>query len=79
MPWRKGSASENNGLNVVRPKLEFLTLEEAVETFSGSKLGLLMFQERVVGNNPGVAAIAERKIILIDPASDRARTLHGRA
>ncbi|HMZ55808.1 MAG TPA: ribosome-associated translation inhibitor RaiA [Nitrospira sp.] len=76
---KKAPRAENNGLDVVRPKLEFLTLEEAVETFSGSKLGLLMFVNALSGTIQVLQRLPNGRLSLIDPASDRARTSHGRA
>ncbi|MBA5869209.1 MAG: ribosome-associated translation inhibitor RaiA [Nitrospira sp. CR2.1] len=75
---RKAPKSDHNGLEVVRPKLEFVTLEEAVDTLNASKLGLLMFVNALSGTIQVLQRLPNGRLSLIDPASDRARTSHGR-
>jgi len=76
---RKAPASENNGVEVVRPKLEALTVEEAVEALNAAKLSLLMFVNALSGSIQVLQRLPNGRLSLIDPASDRARTAHGRA
>ena len=71
--------SENNGMEVVRPRLEALTVEEAVETLTTEKLALLMFINALSGSIQVLQRLPNGRLSLIDPASDRARVAHGRA
>ena len=76
---RKSPRSESHDVQVVRPTLEVLTIEEAVEALNASKLGVLMFVNALSGTVQVLQRLPNGNVSLIDPASDRARTAHGRA
>ena len=76
---RKAPRAEDHGMEVVRPKLEALTVEEAVETLNAEKLPLLMYINALSGSIQVLQRLSNGKLSLIDPASDRARVAHGRA
>ncbi len=76
---RKAPRPENNGVEVVRPTLEALTIEEAVEALNAAKLDLLMFVNALSGSTQVLQRLPNGRLSLIDPANDRTRTAHGRA
>ena len=76
---RKAPSSRHTEVEVVRPTLEVLTLEEAVEVLNAAKLGVLMFLNALSGNVQVLQRLPNGRVSLIDPASDRARAAHGRA
>ena len=76
---RKTPRAEDHGMEVVRPKLEALTVEEAVETLNAEKLALLMFVNALSGSIQVLQRLPNGSLSLIDPASDRARVAHDRA
>ncbi len=76
---RKAPRPEDNGMEVVRPRLDALTVEEAVETLNAKKLPLLMFVNALSGSIQVLQRLPNGRLSLIDPASDRARVAHGRA
>ncbi|HMU29417.1 MAG TPA: ribosome-associated translation inhibitor RaiA [Nitrospira sp.] len=76
---RKTPRAKDDGMEVVRPRLEALTIEEAVETLNGEKLPLLMFVNALSGSIQVLQRLPNGRLSLIDPASDRARVAHGRA
>ena len=76
---RKTPRAKDDRMEVVRPRLEALTIEEAVETLNGEKLPLLMFVNALSGSIQVLQRLPNGRLSLIDPASDRARVAHGRA
>ncbi|HRB81926.1 MAG TPA: hypothetical protein PK614_06645 [Nitrospira sp.] len=64
---------------MVRPTLEVLTVEEAVEALNSAKLAVLVFVNALSGTIQVLQRMPNGRVSLIDPASDRARTAHGRA
>jgi putative sigma-54 modulation protein len=76
---RKAPRSENNQVEVVRPSLEVLTVEEAIEAINAAKLTVLMFLNALSGNVQVLQRLSNGRLSLIDPANDRARTAHVRA
>lgn len=76
---RKAARTARNEVEVVRPTLEVLTVEEAVEALNAAKLAVLVFLNALSGTVQVLQRLPNGRVSLIDPASDRARTAHGRA
>ncbi|MGB5042329.1 MAG: hypothetical protein WBO67_15395, partial [Nitrospira sp.] len=76
---RKAPRAARNEVEVVRPTLEVLTVEEAVEALNSAKLAVLVFVNALSGTVQVLQRLPNGRVSLIDPASDRARTAHGRA
>ncbi|MBX3237964.1 MAG: ribosome-associated translation inhibitor RaiA [Nitrospiraceae bacterium] len=71
-------APRNDGVQVevVRPALEVLSVEEAAEALREAPTGVLMFINDVTGNVQVVQRLPGGKVSLIDPERKRARA-HG--
>jgi hypothetical protein len=76
---RKAARAARNEVEVVRPTLEVLTVEEAVEALNAAKLAVLVFLNALSGTVQVLQRLPNGRVALIDPASDRSRTAHGRA
>ncbi|HPW14681.1 MAG: ribosome-associated translation inhibitor RaiA [Nitrospira sp.] len=76
---RKAPRAARNEVEVVRPTLEVLTVEEAVEALNSAKLAVLVFVNALSGTVQVLQRLPNGRVSLIDPTSDRARTAHGRA
>lgn len=76
---RKVTGPESGEVEVVRPKLGVMTVEEAVEALNAVPTGVLMFVNALSGNVQVLQRLPNGKVSLIDPARDRVRASHGRA
>ncbi|MCC2639980.1 MAG: Ribosomal protein S30Ae-family protein putative sigma-54 modulation protein [Nitrospira sp.] len=76
---REVSTSDRNEIEVVRPSLEVMTIEDAVEALPTAPTAVLMFMNAVSGNVQVLQRLPNGKVSLIDPARDPARASHGRA
>lgn len=76
---RKAPRAARHEVEVVRPTLEVLTVEEAVEALNSSKVAVLVFLNALSGAIQVLQRLPNGRVSLIDPASDRTRTAHGRA
>jgi len=76
---REVSNPDHNEVEVIRPILGVMTIEDAVEALHAAPTGILMFLNAVSGNVQVLQRLPDGKVSLIDPARDRARASHGRA
>jgi len=76
---RKAAVQEDGDVEVVRPTLDVMTVEEAVKALDATPTGVLMFLNALSGNVQVLQRLPDGKVSLIDPTRDRARASHGRA
>lgn len=76
---REASSPENNEVEITRPTLGVMTVEDAVEALQTAPTGVLVFVNAVSGTVQVLQRLPNGKASLIDPARDRTHASHGRA
>ena len=76
---RRVPSQEPGEIEVIRPTLEAMTVEDAVATLHASHQSVLMFMNATSGNVQVLQRLPNGKVSLIDPARCRVRASHGRA
>ncbi|WHZ22529.1 MAG: Ribosome hibernation promoting factor Hpf [Nitrospira sp.] len=76
---RKVASGEQGEVEVVRPTLDLMTVDEAITALDATSTGVLMFVNALSGNVQVLQRLPDGKVSLIDPTRDRARASHGRA
>ncbi len=70
---------DQSEIQVVRPTLETMSVEDAVAVIQASQQSVLMFTNALSGHVQVIQRMPDGKVSLIDPARGRARASHGRA
>ena len=76
---RRTSSPDQSEVEIVRPTLEAMSVEDAVSALHATQQSVLMFMNAVSGNVQVLQRLPSGKVSLIDPALGRARASHGRA
>ncbi len=73
----EATAEPTGQVEVVRPALEVMTVEEATNALRDASTGIVMFINALTGNVQVVQRLPNGKVSLIDPEQKRARASHG--
>jgi putative sigma-54 modulation protein len=76
---RRVPTQEPSEIEVVRPTLQAMTVEDAMAALHASQETVFMFMNAASGNVQVLQRFPNGKVSLIDPAPGRARASHGRA